>query len=329
MFKYVSLAAVTLVAAGAALALFSSSKLDQFVSKLQDAEALDVQFTVMQVGGAPTTVNMSMQKPDRLRIETDSRLIVADGTHIINLDKSRNRYTKVEQTKEELNALFSGPDTAIWSAFFNADAFKGVASARDAGSQRRGSATYDLVTVQIDSNGNRSVDLYLDQETGLVRIAEIKEQSPQGTVSTIINANKVNNEVASNLFAFVAPSGAEEVKPSDLVAGKWHTNFDEALALAKEHNKLMLVGFSAVWCGPCQMLERQVYPDPVWQEAAKDFILVKIDVDQQPSVAQRYQVSAMPTIHFIRPDGSVAHTMMGFRPTAQYISEMETARGKF
>lgn len=328
MLKYFSLAAASVVAASAALGLFSSSKLDQFIGQLQEADALDVQFTVMQVGGAPSSISMSMQKPNKVRIDSPTHLVVADGSTITTFDKRGNRYTKSEQTDEKFAGLFGGPETAIWYGFFNEDAFKNVASVRDSGTQRRGAATYDIVHIKFDANGTRTLDMYLDQTTGLVKIAEVKEQAPQGTFSTILNTSEVKFETTDRMFAFVAPEGAKEVKESDLVAGKWYENFDEAQAVAKQHNKMMIVAFSAVWCGPCQMLARDVYPDPTWQKAAADFVLVKIDVDQQPAVARRFNVSAMPTIHFVRPDGSVAHTMMGYRPTPQFISEMETAKTK-
>ena len=61
--------------------------------------------------------------------------------------------------------------------------------------------------------------------------------------------------------------------------------------------KPVLVDFYAVWCGPCQMLA------PVIEElenSRDDFLAVKIDVDQEPALAQRFSITAVPTLLLFR-----------------------------
>ena len=55
---------------------------------------------------------------------------------------------------------------------------------------------------------------------------------------------------------------------------------------------ITLVDFSAVWCGPCQMLE------PVLNEVAKttDYKVIKVDVDQAGDLAVEYEIRSVPTI---------------------------------
>lgn len=60
---------------------------------------------------------------------------------------------------------------------------------------------------------------------------------------------------------------------------------------------LVVVDFSATWCGPCKMIA------PVFEEMSNEFggvVFVKIDVDEVPEIAQKYQVMAMPTFLFLR-----------------------------
>ena len=56
----------------------------------------------------------------------------------------------------------------------------------------------------------------------------------------------------------------------------------------------VLVDFSATWCGPCKKLE------PIVQEIAGDYDgrlkVVKVDVDQAPSIAAKFGVMSVPTV---------------------------------
>jgi len=60
----------------------------------------------------------------------------------------------------------------------------------------------------------------------------------------------------------------------------------------------VLVDFTAAWCGPCKMLA------PILEEVAgklgNDVRIIKIDVDQNPAVADRYQIRGVPTLILFR-----------------------------
>ena len=67
-------------------------------------------------------------------------------------------------------------------------------------------------------------------------------------------------------------------------------NFDSQVLQA---DKPMLVDFWATWCGPCQMQA------PILEELAKerdDVIIAKVDVDQNPNLAQKYRVMSIPML---------------------------------
>ena len=71
-------------------------------------------------------------------------------------------------------------------------------------------------------------------------------------------------------------------------------NFEKALDAAPN---LAVVDFFATWCGPCKMLS------PVIEEAAEemhDVSLYKIDVDECPDLASKYQVMSVPTLIFFK-----------------------------
>lgn len=64
--------------------------------------------------------------------------------------------------------------------------------------------------------------------------------------------------------------------------------------LISDPEKAVLVDFYATWCGPCQALS------PVVQELAREMSdqvnVIKIDVDKNPAVSQRFRIRGVPTL---------------------------------
>lgn len=87
------------------------------------------------------------------------------------------------------------------------------------------------------------------------------------------------------------------------------TEFDSYLAQTSE-GKLMVVDFTASWCGPCRMIA------PIYEELAgknPDVIFIKVDVDQAEDVAAKYGIQAMPTFKFFK-NGAEISEMKGADP---------------
>ena len=76
--------------------------------------------------------------------------------------------------------------------------------------------------------------------------------------------------------------------------------------IASENDgKLLIVDFSAAWCMPCKLIapvfEEMASPDGEFSSA----IFIKIDVDEVPELAERFQVQAMPTFMFMKNNAEV------------------------
>eukprot|EP00736_Rhodelphis_marinus_P011027 Rmarinus@m.12944 len=72
-------------------------------------------------------------------------------------------------------------------------------------------------------------------------------------------------------------------------------DFDAQLAAAG--GKLVVVDFTATWCGPCQMIS------PKFEELSKqvpDAVFLKVDVDDNEETASFYNITCMPTFLFFK-----------------------------
>ena len=81
----------------------------------------------------------------------------------------------------------------------------------------------------------------------------------------------------------------------------------------------VLVDFTAVWCGPCKMLEPVVVElANEWSDKVK---VVKLDVDTNPNIAMQYQVMGVPTLMLFN-NGEIKERLTGFKPKKQIVSKL-------
>ena len=76
----------------------------------------------------------------------------------------------------------------------------------------------------------------------------------------------------------------------------------------------ILVDFSAVWCGPCRMLA-PVIADFA-EEHEGEVKVGKVNVDEQPELAARYNISSIPTV-LVFKNGVLTNSAIGYRPKTQ------------
>ena len=84
-------------------------------------------------------------------------------------------------------------------------------------------------------------------------------------------------------------------------------------------SKPVIVDYWAEWCGPCRMIA------PVLEEIAGEYAdkidVVKLNVDENPAIAQRYQILAIPTLNVFQ-NGEVVKQIKGAKPKAALLKDL-------
>ena len=81
----------------------------------------------------------------------------------------------------------------------------------------------------------------------------------------------------------------------------------------------VLVDFWAAWCGPCRMVGPII--ENVAQKTEGKVKVFKLNVDENPDTAAKYNISGIPTV-LIFKDGQITDTLVGARQEQDYLNAL-------
>ena len=100
-----------------------------------------------------------------------------------------------------------------------------------------------------------------------------------------------------------------------------HTNDGDFEKDVLRSDKAALVDFWAEWCGPCKMIA------PLLDEAASDYAdrmsVVKLNVDENPNIAQKFGIRSIPTLILFK-DGAVQAQKLGAMSKSQLTEFLDS-----
>ena len=88
----------------------------------------------------------------------------------------------------------------------------------------------------------------------------------------------------------------------------------------KNSDKPVVFDFYADWCGPCRMVSPLV--DEIAEENPQ-YLVGKINVEQEPELAQAFGVASIPTL-VVMKGGKIVNQAVGARPKTQILAMLES-----
>jgi thiol-disulfide isomerase/thioredoxin len=101
------------------------------------------------------------------------------------------------------------------------------------------------------------------------------------------------------------------------------TSFQEAQKVALASNKMLIIDFTASWCGPCKKMDMDTWADDNVKLLLENFVFVKIDIDSNKELALKYNVKSIPNVYILDSNGIEVKSFLGYMGANKFINEIE------
>lgn len=101
----------------------------------------------------------------------------------------------------------------------------------------------------------------------------------------------------------------------------WHTDLNSSIQEAKNTNKTVFIDFYEDGCTYCKQLDEQTLSDPdVKEKLSQNYVLVKINTDQNPDLASQYKIYELPTMVILNSNGQEVKRQGGYLTVDQLLN---------
>lgn len=104
---------------------------------------------------------------------------------------------------------------------------------------------------------------------------------------------------------------------------KWGTDLNQATQVAKDTNKKIFVYFSSDWCAYCTEMDEVTFQNPqVIEKLTQNYVLLKVNVDENAELSQKYQAYSLPTIIILDSNSNEINRIIGYQSPQQLLSQI-------
>lgn len=103
----------------------------------------------------------------------------------------------------------------------------------------------------------------------------------------------------------------------------WLHDYKMARALSANNGKFIVMDFWATWCGPCKVMDKELWQKPEAMQVAERFIPLKVDIDRERGLAMEFGANAFPKVVVVDVLGNIIWERVGYSRPEDYLEILE------
>ena len=137
----------------------------------------------------------------------------------------------------------------------------------------------------------------------------------------MFRAGQIYKTIVTIVFAISA--GLTSTCNADGV--QWETDIESALTSANQNNQLVLMKFTADWCGYCKKMERTTFTAPeVVNVVEQNFVPVLVDADKHKDLVSKLRVKGLPALLIVSPEMMIVERITGYQTAPKLLPKLNT-----
>ena len=107
----------------------------------------------------------------------------------------------------------------------------------------------------------------------------------------------------------------------------WFADTKQAQSVAKQTDKLIIMDFWADWCGPCILMDKNLWHHAEMLKISDSFVCLKLNIDYEKRIAMDYNTQGIPKVVLTTLNGETIWEKTGFSDAESYLSILRSIPG--